>query len=474
MLRFGQFIGRATPSGILAKFTRCSITRRNLLTLAIETSCDDTAVAVVEKSRRDPGSKDVSGSHAQKFTSKSSATARLIFNKKITAPNTGLGGIHPIEALESHQRNLGTLIAEAVANLPELSHEDHVTASPRRSFRDENGKQKRLPDFISVTRGPGMRTNLSCGLDTAKGLATAWQLPLVGVHHMQAHALTPRLVSALVDGSEQAVSPTPEFPFLTLLVSGGHTMLLHSRGLTEHKILATTADIAIGDALDKCGRVILPSNVLTRMEDTAFAKHLSEYGFGDTKRFSEWPIPAQRAHEIDKPPNRYGWQLQTPLAKTRHLAFSFSGVATSAEKLFRDREALLMGAVTDDERRCFAQTSVATAFEHLASRTIIALEELRDANEEVSTLVVSGGVAANDFLRHFLRAILDARGFRHVQLQFPPPWLCTDNAAMIAWCGLEMFEAGYRSMLNVRSIRKWSMDPTVEGGILGAPGWISS
>jgi len=400
--------------------------------------------------------------------------ARLLFNEKVTARNTGHGGIHPIEALESHETNLAKLISKAIISLPDVTLGSSATS---RILRYNNGKLKQLPDFVTVTRGPGMRSNLTCGLNTAKGLATAWQVPLLAVHHMQAHALTPRLVSALekpivttVQNEKQ--QPRPEFPFLTLLISGGHTMLLHSKGLVDHTILATTRDVAIGDALDKCGRMILPEDIKSKSKDTAFARDMSSYAFPNPDTYESWPIPVKRRDEIDKPSNDYNWQLQTPLAKTKDLAFSFSAIASSIERIFKERCEGSGGRVSEEERLLFARTALGVAFEQLASRTVIALEMLQRCNEDISTLVASGGVAANPFLRYFLRKTLDVRGFEHVQLFFPPPPLCTDNAAMIAWCGMEMFEAGFRSELDVKAVRKWSMDPAAhDGGIIGVGGW---
>ena len=478
----------AAKSYYVSSVARCISPRRTLLTLAIETSCDDTAVAILERSplsgyavtNTQPGSADLlSTNHAQTTR----PAAQLLFNKKVTAPNSGLGGIHPIEALESHQANLSELVSKATEYLPDALPENcssgisSSSVPAARTFQLKDGRTKRLPDFISVTRGPGMRSNLTCGLDTAKGLAVAWQVPLLGVHHMQAHALTPRLVHAL-EAQNSALGaewnkPEPCFPFLTMLVSGGHTMLLQSTSLVDHKILATTRDVAIGDALDKCGRTILTEEFKLRTKDTAFAKYLSDYGFPDQKSYKEWPVPRSRQHEIDKPNNQYGWQVQSPLAGTRDLAYSFTGIATSIERLFKKRTEQAGGSLDEAERILFAQTALGGAIEHLASRTLIILEALQSAKHDVSTLVVSGGVAANSFLRYFLREMLDVRGFQHVKLLFPPVWLCTDNAAMIAWCGMEMFEAGYRTELDIRSLRKWSMDSAAEdGGILGASGWI--
>lgn len=414
---------------------------RGLMTIAIETSCDDTCVAVLDKQALPSGK----------------ISTQLLFNKKITNRNSGRGGIHPIEALESHEASLATLVSDAVKSLP--YHESTTSGY----------SQQRVPDLISVTRGPGMRSNLACGLNTAKGLASAYQIPIIGVHHMQAHALTPRLEQALSIDSEIQ----PQFPFMTLLVSGGHTMLLHSRSLVDHEIVANTRDIAIGDALDKCGRTILPEDIKNKAVDTAFARYLSDFAFPDPESYKCWPIPQTRQEEIDKEDNMFGWRIRSALADTKDLAFSFTSLSSTVGRLFAARLEASGGVMSDAERMMFAQTALGVAFEHLIGRTVIALKAVEQSQQQISTLVVSGGVAANAFLRYYMRQFLDRRGFGHIQLFFPRPEFCTDNAAMIAWAGLEMFEAGYTSSLDISAVRKWSMDPNShDGGILGAPGWI--
>ena len=439
--------------------------RRQLLTLAIETSCDDTCVAILEK-------KDALSRALQALPSQKQAV--LHFNEKVTASNICHGGIHPIVSLESHWSNLARLANRSLRYLPDGGHD----LPYGRTISLEDGTIKQKPDFISVTRGPGMRSNLVCGLDTAKGLSTAWQIPMLGVHHMQAHALTPRLVHALNNTSNDT-SYQPAFPFLTLLISGGHTMLLHSQSVTSHTVLAPTNDIAIGDCLDKCGRAILPSPLLSSLPDTAYAKHLSTYAFPNKSTYTSHPIPHRRGDEISKPPNTYGWAIQQPLANTKDLAFSFSGIASYAAKLCTPN-------MSDDERLMLARTVLGTAFEHLASRTVLTLQSLSHPSSPhtpISTLVVSGGVAANPFLRYFLRTYLDVRGYKHIDLIIPSIELCTDNAAMIAWAGMEMYEAGYRTSMSCEPRRKWSMDDGVGngeeggdgaklgGGILGVGGW---
>ena len=227
-------------------------------------------------------------------------------------------------------------------------------------------------------------------------------------------------------------------------------MLLHSTALTEHAVLASTMDTAIGEALDKVGRMVLPANRLADVTDTAYAKHLTQYAFKDAAEYSTYELPKKRSDEIRKKPNKFGWAVQTPFAETKELAFSFSGIASRIQALFEERQAAVEGGISDEERILFARTALGTAFEHLASRTIIAIEktieEYKDLanlpirNPNLRTLVVSGGVAANDFLRHVLREMFNSRGLDSIEIVSPPVQLCTDNAAMIGWCGIEMYE----------------------------------
>ncbi|KAF7510871.1 hypothetical protein GJ744_005701 [Endocarpon pusillum] len=458
-----------------------SLGRRRLLTLAIESSCDDTSVAVLEKNDHpsQPGGNGVASLH---------------FHEHITADNSDKKGIDPIRALDSHARSLALLVNKSLHALPtaSIASTKHIV----RSISLKNGTLKRVPDFITVTRGPGMRSNLSTGLNTAKGLAVAWQIPLLAVHHMQAHALTPRLVHALSPQSTSS-SIQPQFPFLSLLISGGHTVLIHSKGLIEHKTLATSQDIAIGEALDKIGRLLLPNTIQAEIKDIAYAKHLSTYAFPTPTSYADYQPPSTRGAECIRTSNEYGWHIPTPYADTRHLRFSFSGIASEVHRLFhlRTNTSHPEQPLATAELLAFARSALTVAFNHLASRTILALEKLRkeehlQRSAPIRTLVVSGGVAANSYLRHVLRRFLDVRGYGHVELCFPPVELCTDNAAMIAWCGMEMWEEGWRSELSVRAVRRWSMDSEEvdadrdgdkgeeretegKGGILGVEGWYN-
>jgi len=461
-----------------------------LVTLAIETSCDDTCVAVLEKC---------------------GSAARLLFEKKVTSDNKIYGGVHPATAVESHTAAVAPLVREAIRYLPNRQ-------PGKRSFQYRKMTTgdiiafKRLPDFVTVTRGPGMLSSLSAGLTIAKGLAVAWQVPLVAIHHMQAHALTPRLVHALRQPwpkttPTKAPSYNPDFPFLTLLASGGHTQLVLSNSLTSHTILADSLNISVGDMLDKVGRTLLPPDILDAANDVMYAAQLERFAFpvpdptpsnpSPKPDYSWYEVPPTRADEIKLffPPEPYKWSLTPPLSQSRDMAFDFSGLGGQAQKILTQDPNRPLESIPIEERRELARGVMKLAFEHLASRVLFALQDMRGAvphrskqhpsnlqaakkigttrARNIRTLVLSGGVASNAFLRKVLRDMLDARGFDDVEIVAPPPQLCTDNAAMVAWTGMEMYERGWQTALDVLPVRKWPFDPAQSGGgIMEIGGWM--
>ncbi len=455
----------------------------SLVTLAVETSCDDTCVAILEK-EREPAASQNGGRRR----------ARLLFEERVTADNRAFGGIHPLTASESHMAALARLVQRAVPYLP--------TAA---STAAEGAATSTRPDFVAATRGPGMPASLASGLAVAQGLAVAWDVPLVGVHHMQAHALTPRLVEAMEaakkEVSTQKQSSAVCFPYLSFLVSGGHTLLVHSRSLVDHRVLAAAANIAVGDMLDKCARAILPPAYIADAEAQAsgslpYGALLERFAFGpddqkdgsyssnNSHRYqSQYQYPAARRDEMATFESGRGWSLPAPLgtgALRRALRFDFSGLNGAVIKLLEagamSSSAKTDSSMSDDDRRLLARATMQQAFEHLASRLLLALDGGAGGQSAETPpptcLVVAGGVASNRFLRHVLRSALDVRGYGNLPVVAPPPSLCTDNAAMIAWAGMEMFEAGWQTELGVLPIRKWPMDADAPGGgILGPGGW---
>ena len=246
-----------------------------------------------------------------------------------------------------------------------------------------------------------MRTSLFTGLDTAKGLAIAWQIPLIGVNHMQAHSLTPRLAAAM-EYSNEKNTPGLKFPFISLLVSGGHTLLVNTKSLIDHSILATTADIAIGDALDKIARAVLPPEIIQLSGEIMYGRLLDHYCFPTSSSAENLDYayipPTTRLEELKLRQTKWGWALGAPLAHTRQMKFSFSGLESACGRIVEDRGATM----DEEEKRELGTEAMRVAFEHLASRIIIALQSMNTTacnKEHPDTLVVSGGVASNKFLR---------------------------------------------------------------------------
>ena len=331
---------------------------------------------------------------------------------------------------------------------------------------------------------------------------------------MQAHALTPRLVAALeaynaslaeadLGGNPLADGTgalTPPFPILSVLASGGHTILINSTSLTHHTILASTVDVAVGECLDKAARLVLPAEELQNAKSTMYGALLETFAFQPrtyrpippTSKSELSGLTAQvylaehgYAHDWYTPPTnnevamersktRWGWSINQPLTKTaggnkiNTMAMSFSGLMSAVERLVRypthpdtgkqSKQPRSPKDVSLQERRDMALGVMRAAFEHIASRLVLALQNTTAHGGKKPAVVMAGGVASNAFLRHVLASTLCAHGFGDVELFFPPPKYCTDNAAMIGWTGIEMFEAGHVDRLSIRAIRKWPLN----------------
>ena len=240
-------------------------------------------------------------------------------------------------------------------------------------------------------------------------------------------------------------------------------MLVHSKALCDHEILANTTDIAIGDMIDKCARDILPRSVLASAPDVMYGPLLERFAF---------PDGAKSKSKSDAPDHLYDWKISTPYARSGTngasslmKSFSYSGIGSIVKRTME-----IKPDMDDTERRVLARETMRVAFKHLASRVLLTLQT--NGLKNIETLVVSGGVASNQYLKAVLRNALDTKGHEDVRLIFPPPKFCTDNAAMIAWTGMEMYEAGWRTYLSAMAINKWAIDPKADdGGIMGIGGW---
>ena len=473
-----------------------------ILTLGIETSCDDTSVALLQYDTATRGS-------------------NLLFLESETANMATFSGVHPAVATLSHGKHLARLTKRALASLPLCSQEEQKTLPAHKTIRiGQNVFLK--PDFISVTRGPGFSTSLAVGLNTAKGLCAAFDIPLVGVNHMQAHALTPRLVSSLTTTSALTnPSPvsrfafpktkndhTPAFPYMSLLLSGRHNLFLRSDSLKHHEAM-TTSDlvgsqgnmdtahqtIGVGNALAKAARMILPPRLIQSATDTNYAALLEEFAWpgsttSPTFRPSDYKFTGttrkQDREPVNGPLSAGRWVLAQPLAdkaEKGQLRFDLSGLSGHVQQIL-----VRFPDMPDEERRELARAVFQVAFTHIASRVCLTLSERYGHMEGFgrmrkivhrgypTTLVISGGVAANKFLLHCISAVLKTRGFTDINIVVPPKNLCGDNAAMIAWTGVEMWLDGWETDLGVAVERGWAVQDNVaddaETPLMGLDGWI--
>jgi N6-L-threonylcarbamoyladenine synthase len=329
--------------------------------LGIETSCDETAVAVYDGGR--------------------GLLSNRVFSQ--IELHRAHGGVVPELASREHIERLLPLVESALA---------------------EAGLAPQAIDGVAYTAGPGLIGALLVGGCVARALGYAWGVPVVGVHHLEGHLLAP------------ALEPDPpDFPFVALQVSGGHTLLVEVTGVGRYRILGETQDDAAGEAFDKTAKLL----GLGYPGGPALAA-LAE---GGREGVFEFPRPM-----LDRP----------------GLDFSFSGLKTAVVVAVR-------GRALDDA----ARADVARAFEHAMVDTLVAKSMRALRTTGLGTLVVAGGVGANARLRAVLAAAAEAAGVRVV---VPRPEFCTDNAAMIALAGHHRLAAGEREGLAVRARARWPLD----------------
>jgi N6-L-threonylcarbamoyladenine synthase len=356
-----------------------------VLILGIETSCDETAAAVVARG--------------------ADGTGRILSNvvHSQLAEHAPYGGVVPEIAARAHVEILDHLVARAMAD----AHVD---------FPDLAG--------VAATAGPGLIGGVMVGLTTAKAIAAVHRLPLMAVNHLEGHALTPRLT----DGAA--------FPYLLLLVSGGHSQFVVVEGLGRYTRLGTTVDDALGEAFDKTAKLLGLAYPGGPAVERAAAS-------GDPARFD----------------------LPRPLMRRDSLDFSFSGLKT-AVRLAAEAEQPLDDRTIADLCASFQ----AAAADVVRFKAALALARFRKlTGVERPLLVAAGGVAANAAIGRALREAAADVGGRVI---VPPPKLCTDNGAMIAWAGAERLAAGLVDGLEAQARPRWPLDgaaaPKLGSGHWGA------
>ena len=357
--------------------------------LGIETSCDETAAAVVDDTR--DGADAILGE---------------VVRSQID-DHAPFGGIVPEIAARAHLETIDAIVAETMRQA-------------------ETGFDEL--DAVAATGGPGLIGGVIVGVMTAKAIAAARGIPFIAVNHLEAHALTARLIAT-------AEAPL-DFPYLVLLVSGGHTQLLVAEGVGRYRRLGTTIDDAVGEAFDKTAKLLgldYPGGPM--VERLARG--------GDARRFA----------------------LPRPMKGRAGCDFSFSGLKTAVRHAL---EALLAETnLPAPDRQAIADLCASfqqAAADALIDRTRNAVEifrsscapEIAGQRDGRGALVVSGGVAANGALREALERLCADTGMRLVA---PPQKLCTDNGAMIAWAGIERMRLGLTDSLDFAPRPRWPLDP---------------
>ena len=349
--------------------------------LGIETSCDETAAAVVARGTDGAGI----------------VLSDIVLSQ--TEEHAAFGGVVPEIAARAHVEALDGVIEAAL--------------------RDADADLTAI-DAIAATAGPGLIGGVIVGLTTAKALALALGKPLLAINHLEGHALTARLTDGI------------SFPYLLLLVSGGHTQFVAVEGLGQYRRLGTTIDDALGEAFDKAAKLL---------------------GLG----YPGGPAVERMAKDGD--PARFS--LPRPMRGRPEPNFSFSGLKT-ALRLAAEAAAPL----TERDLADLAAGFQAAVVDTLADRTNRAMDLFLTSHPELAApqLVIAGGVAANQAIRSALDGVAASQGFHLVA---PPPRLCSDNAVMIAWAGIERLAAGEQDTLDTPARPRWPLD-TVTEPLLGA------
>jgi N6-L-threonylcarbamoyladenine synthase len=349
------------------------------LVLGIESSCDETAAAVVER-RADGSAKIVSD---------------IVLSQ--VEDHAAFGGVVPEIAARAHVEALDGVIGAALR---------------------QAGVPLSAVDAIAATAGPGLIGGVLVGLTTAKAIALATNKPLIAVNHLEGHALTARLTDNL------------PFPYLLLLVSGGHTQFLSVEGIGRYRRMGTTIDDALGEAFDKAAKLLgLPYPGGPAVEQAAKR--------GNGTRFA----------------------LPRPLTDRAGSDFSFSGLKTALRLAAEE-----IAPLSDQDVADLCASFQAAVTDVVANRARHAIGAFVNEHRVPGVLVVAGGVAANEAIRTALRSEAERHAFRVVA---PPIRLCADNAAMIAWAGAERLALGLTDTMDVAARPRWPLD-TVSAPVFGS------
>ena len=339
------------------------------LILGIETSCDETAASVITENHE-----------GIPVVLSNIVSSQIDVHKEY-------GGVVPELAARSHMEKIDLIVKKAI---------------------DDSGKKIEEIDAIASTAGPGLIVCLSVGLSFGKALSVSLDKPFIAVNHLEGHALSPKINSKL------------NYPYLLLLISGGHSQFLSVKGFGQYKRLGTTIDDALGEAFDKTAKLL----------------GIEFPGGPQIEKFAE-----------KGDPNKF--QLPKPIFHKGGCNLSFAGLKTAILKITKNIK-------TNQEKYDLAASFQKTIEEILLKKTSIAFNEFEKLNSlKDKIFVIAGGVAANKKIRSTLKNLSNDRGYRNI---FPPLELCGDNAAMIAMVGLEKFKLQEFESLNFPAKPRWQLD----------------
>jgi N6-L-threonylcarbamoyladenine synthase len=343
--------------------------KKNLTFLGIETSCDETAASVVQE--------------------KADGTGKILSNivSSQVEEHKEFGGVVPEIAARAHVEKIGFIIKKAIKN-------------SKLDLKNIDG--------IAATAGPGLMVCLTVGLNAGKAIAGSLNKPFIAVNHLEGHALSPKINKKI------------EFPYLFLLISGGHTQFLKVNGVNKYKRLGTTIDDALGEAFDKTAKLL-------------------GIEFPGGPKIEEW---AKKGDENF-------FKLPKPIINRGGCNLSFAGLKT----------AVLRASIklkSKKEKYHLAASFQKTINEILYKKTKVAMDEfLKHKKHKKNTFVIAGGVASNLAIRENLIRLSEEKNFIPV---FPPVHLCSDNAAMIAWAGIERYKIKLIDDLKFTAKARWPLD----------------
>tara|TARA_B100000686_G_scaffold43197_1_gene45243 strand:+ start:292 stop:1365 length:1074 start_codon:yes stop_codon:yes gene_type:complete len=353
--------------------------KEKLIFLGIETSCDETAASVVRE--------------------KADGTGEILSNvvSSQIEEHKEFGGVVPEIAARAHVEKIEYIIKKAIK---------------------ESGINLNSIDGISATAGPGLIVCLTVGLNAGKAIAGSLKKPFVAVNHLEGHALSPRINKKI------------KFPYLLLLISGGHTQFLKVNGVNNYKRLGTTIDDALGEAFDKTAKLI-------------------GIEFPGGPKIEEWAKQGDESY----------FKLPKPILKKGGCNLSFAGLKTAVLIIAKK-------ITSKKEKYHLAASFQKTINEILYEKTKVAMAEfLKNNKNKTNSFVIAGGVAANLKIRENLTKLAKEKKFSPI---FPPVNLCSDNAAMIAWAGIERYKLNLIDDLNFPASARWPLD--IKAPFLKGPG----